>query len=245
MNRDTRGAVLAALREVHDGRWERNVGTDGGRTLTWKGRIVVVGAVTTAWDRAHDVIASMGDRFVVLRMDSTDGRMRGGPAGRRQHGPRRRRCAPNCAAVVAGVLAQRHRGAAITVTDAERRAHPCGGRRGDAGADWRGLRLPRRRDRRARAGDADPICEATGASGARALSRSAWTGRRRSGSPSAARATRCRRFGSPSSTTSRRIPRHPHAGCPAAAREAARHGRPPAPGAAHAGRARRATRRKP
>ena len=32
MNRDTRAALLAALREIHDGRWERNVGTDGGRT---------------------------------------------------------------------------------------------------------------------------------------------------------------------------------------------------------------------
>lgn len=80
MNRDTRAALLAALREIYDGKWERNVGTDGGKSLTWIGRLVVVGAVTTAWDRAHDVISSMGDRFVVVRMDSTAGRM---PAGRR------------------------------------------------------------------------------------------------------------------------------------------------------------------
>jgi hypothetical protein len=70
-SRDARATVLAALREVYDGRWSRNVGTDGGRTLGWKGRIVVVGAVTTAWDRAHDVTAAMGDRFVLVRMDST------------------------------------------------------------------------------------------------------------------------------------------------------------------------------
>lgn len=75
MHRDTRAAVLAALREVYDGRWERNIGTDGGRSLTWTGRIAVVGAVTTAWDAAHAVIASMGDRFVTLRMDSTVGRL--------------------------------------------------------------------------------------------------------------------------------------------------------------------------
>jgi hypothetical protein len=74
MHRDTRASLLAAFREIHDGRWERNLGTDGGRTLTWQGRIAIVGAVTTAWDRAHDVIASMGDRFVILRMDSTTGR---------------------------------------------------------------------------------------------------------------------------------------------------------------------------
>ena len=69
-NREVRGPVLAALREVYDGRWERNVGTDGGRTLTWIGRIGVIGAVTTAWDTAHSVIATMGDRFVLIRSTS-------------------------------------------------------------------------------------------------------------------------------------------------------------------------------
>ncbi len=39
--------MLAALREVYDGRWERNVGADGGKTYTWTGRIVLVGAVTS------------------------------------------------------------------------------------------------------------------------------------------------------------------------------------------------------
>jgi hypothetical protein len=78
MHRDTRAGVLAAFREIYDGRWERNIGTNGGRTLTWTGRIAVVGAVTTAWDRAHEVIASMGDRFVVLRLSSITGRQSAG-----------------------------------------------------------------------------------------------------------------------------------------------------------------------
>src|SRR5262245_16136266 len=73
-DRNTRGLVLAALREIHDGKYERNVGTDGGRTLTWIGRITVVGAVTTAWDTAHAVVAACGDRFVLIRADSTIGR---------------------------------------------------------------------------------------------------------------------------------------------------------------------------
>ena len=34
-DRNTRASVLAAIREIYDGRWERNVGTDGGATLTW------------------------------------------------------------------------------------------------------------------------------------------------------------------------------------------------------------------
>lgn len=70
MDRTMRGQVLAALREVYDGRWERNVGTDGGKTLTWTGRLVVIGACTTVWDTAHAVIAACGDRFVLCRMDS-------------------------------------------------------------------------------------------------------------------------------------------------------------------------------
>jgi hypothetical protein len=70
-NRDTRATVLAAMREIYDGHWYREVGVDGGRTLTWAGRIAVIGAVTTAWDTAHAVTSAMGDRFVLIRMDSS------------------------------------------------------------------------------------------------------------------------------------------------------------------------------
>ncbi len=83
MNRDSRASVLAALREVYDGRWDRNLGSDGGMTLTWTGRLVVIGAVTTAWDSAHGVVSAMGDRFVLVRLDSALGRV---AAGRRAIG---------------------------------------------------------------------------------------------------------------------------------------------------------------
>lgn len=78
MSRTNRPLVLAALREVYDGQWSRNVGADGGRTLEWDGRIALIGAVTTAWDTAHAVIAEMGDRFVLVRLDSTENRLSGG-----------------------------------------------------------------------------------------------------------------------------------------------------------------------
>ena len=68
MNRDTRAHVLAALREIYDGHWTRNFGSDGGGSLTWTGRVVVIGGVTTAWDAAHQVIATMGDRFLLVRL---------------------------------------------------------------------------------------------------------------------------------------------------------------------------------
>jgi len=78
MDRHVRGSLLAALREIHDGHWTRFVGIDGGKTLHWDGRIVVIGACTTAWDQAHSVIANMGDRFVLIRSDSHQGRVTSG-----------------------------------------------------------------------------------------------------------------------------------------------------------------------
>lgn len=78
MSRDARDEVLAALREIADGLWGRDVGTEGGKSLKWQGKIGVIGAVTTAWDSAHSVISSMGDRFVIVRIDSTVNRREAG-----------------------------------------------------------------------------------------------------------------------------------------------------------------------
>ncbi|MBZ4488022.1 bifunctional DNA primase/polymerase [Microbacterium sp. cx-55] len=103
-DRTARGQVFAAFREVHDGHWVRNVGTDGGRSLEWKGRLVVIGAITTAWDRAHaDTISAFGDRFVIVRMDSSVGRI---AAGRKAIGNTGSEEAMRAelSAVVAGVL---------------------------------------------------------------------------------------------------------------------------------------------
>lgn len=75
MGNDARNQVLAALREIYDGRWTRNVGTDGGQTLVWEGRLVLIGGVTTAWDSAHSVVSEMGDRFLTVRLDSKSGRL--------------------------------------------------------------------------------------------------------------------------------------------------------------------------
>jgi hypothetical protein len=74
MNREARAVVIAALREIYDGKWERNVGSNGGNTLTWKGRLAIIAACTTYWDSCHSVVSSMGDRFVLCRMDSSTGR---------------------------------------------------------------------------------------------------------------------------------------------------------------------------
>lgn len=72
MNRDARAAVLAALREIFDGEWTRHVGTDGGRTLSWRGKVGLIGGVTPTIDRHHAVMGAMGERFAFYRLPPVD-----------------------------------------------------------------------------------------------------------------------------------------------------------------------------
>jgi hypothetical protein len=72
MNRDTRNDILAAIREILDGRWNRVVGAEGGRILEWKGRCGLIIASTTALDNAHTVLAAFGNRLMMVRTGSED-----------------------------------------------------------------------------------------------------------------------------------------------------------------------------
>ena len=72
MGKDGMAALLAALREVYDGAYIRAVGTDGGKKLEWKGRGILIGGVTTAYDAKQAAIAKMGDRFLLVRLNSDD-----------------------------------------------------------------------------------------------------------------------------------------------------------------------------
>lgn len=72
MNREARAALLGALREVYDGSWIRRVGTDGGKLLAWSGKLGLIGGCTAALDRAHAVVSSMGERYVVCRLGEQD-----------------------------------------------------------------------------------------------------------------------------------------------------------------------------
>jgi hypothetical protein len=68
MRPDSRAEVLAALREVYDGSWTRYVGVDGGRTLSWTGKVGLLAGSTPTLDRHHAVIAAMGERFTLCRL---------------------------------------------------------------------------------------------------------------------------------------------------------------------------------
>ena len=73
MHRDARAALLAALREIFDGEWVRDLGSGGGEHLEWRGKLGLIGASTPAYDEHHAVISSLGDRFVVLRIPPDEG----------------------------------------------------------------------------------------------------------------------------------------------------------------------------
>jgi hypothetical protein len=70
MRPDAKAEILAALRELYDGSWTRHLGTDGGRTLHWEGKVGLVFGATPALDSHHSVIGAMGERFLNVRMEA-------------------------------------------------------------------------------------------------------------------------------------------------------------------------------
>jgi hypothetical protein len=71
-NHDTAKRAMAAMREVHDGVWDRPVGVDGARVLHWAGKCGFVAGVTPSYDRYSSVVNALGDRYLLLRMREID-----------------------------------------------------------------------------------------------------------------------------------------------------------------------------
>jgi hypothetical protein len=68
MRPESKAELLAALREVYDGKWTRVIGADGGRTLHWSGKIGLLFGCTRVYDSYYGVISELGDRFLLCRM---------------------------------------------------------------------------------------------------------------------------------------------------------------------------------
>jgi hypothetical protein len=119
LNKNTRGEILAAFREIHDGRWTRDIGAEGGRQLTWQGRLSVIAASTSSWDHAHDTVAQMGDRFLIVRFDSWYGRQQAAEqalANNGLEGPMRRELAD----VVGRLIETADRAKIVTLSEEDR-----------------------------------------------------------------------------------------------------------------------------
>jgi bifunctional DNA primase/polymerase-like protein len=69
---DAKAELLAALREIYDGKWTRVIGADGGRTLQWSGKIGLLFGCTRVYDSYYGVISELGDRFLLCRMEPHD-----------------------------------------------------------------------------------------------------------------------------------------------------------------------------
>lgn len=67
-----RSKLLAAFREIHDGVWVRHLGSRGGVSIGWRGRICLIGAVTEVIDLHTAAIGAMGERFLYYRLPALD-----------------------------------------------------------------------------------------------------------------------------------------------------------------------------
>lgn len=89
MPREAQRAVLAALREIYDGRWTRRLGSGGGMSLDWKGKVGLLAGCTHVIDAAHAVTSAMGERFIQYRMpllsDADERAQARAALSRRQH----------------------------------------------------------------------------------------------------------------------------------------------------------------
>jgi hypothetical protein len=67
---EERQAVMAQLREIYDGRFDKVWGT--GKELHWEGRLGFIAGVTNVIDQHHHVMAVMGPRFLQFRVEQPD-----------------------------------------------------------------------------------------------------------------------------------------------------------------------------
>jgi hypothetical protein len=68
MRAEAKAEILAALREIFDGAWTRHLGTEGGTSLSWKGKLGLLFCATGVIDSHYGVIGAMGDRFLLARL---------------------------------------------------------------------------------------------------------------------------------------------------------------------------------
>src|SRR5262249_24805168 len=66
---DTKNELLGALREIYDGKWTRVIGADGGKVLSWSGKIGLLFGCTRVYDSYYGVISELGDRFLLCRLE--------------------------------------------------------------------------------------------------------------------------------------------------------------------------------
>ena len=70
MRHEQRADMMAALRRIYDGEYTRIVGSEGGRTMQWRGKAGAVFGATQAYESHHAVNGTLGDRFLLFRVET-------------------------------------------------------------------------------------------------------------------------------------------------------------------------------
>ena len=70
MRSESQQEIIAQLREMYDGQYTKDFGN--GVSVNWSGRFGLIGACTPAYDRHYGIIAQMGERFILYRVDGDD-----------------------------------------------------------------------------------------------------------------------------------------------------------------------------
>lgn len=73
LSQDILKRVLTVFRESYSGRWTRSIGSEGGRSMQWTGRVMFIAGCTGEIDQHHQVSASLGERWIYYRLDAIDG----------------------------------------------------------------------------------------------------------------------------------------------------------------------------
>src|SRR5262249_5509850 len=73
MRPESKAELLAALREVYDGKWTRVIGADGGKTLHWSGKLGLLFGCTRVYDSYYGVLSMPRDRFLPSRHEPSEG----------------------------------------------------------------------------------------------------------------------------------------------------------------------------
>jgi hypothetical protein len=65
-------SIMAILRECYGGRWTRHIGGEGGRRLTWVGKLAMLAGCTSRIDQCHQINSELGERWIYYRFEHRD-----------------------------------------------------------------------------------------------------------------------------------------------------------------------------
>ncbi|HEX6825458.1 MAG TPA: hypothetical protein VF077_03995 [Nitrospiraceae bacterium] len=72
-SKDKLSELIGVFKTLYDGNYNRAIGTDGGRKLAWKGKVMMLSACTNSIDDYHTMMAQMGERWVYFRYPESEG----------------------------------------------------------------------------------------------------------------------------------------------------------------------------